>query len=107
MDSDLWNKVLEEDNQFRRQLVDQVCFFHVPVTYALASAQFVRLHTPIGCSTSPAEHPHANSCVVCASSLHVPCAYTLCVHACLVTSALSNAAVVAGELHSPAGVAQP
>jgi len=24
MDSDLWNKVLEEDNQFRRQLIDQV-----------------------------------------------------------------------------------
>ena len=39
MDSDLWNKVLEEDNQFRRQLVDQVCFFHVPVTCALAYAQ--------------------------------------------------------------------
>lgn len=27
MDSDLWNKVLQEDNQFRRQLIDQVCFF--------------------------------------------------------------------------------
>ena len=26
MDSDLWNKVLEEDNQFRRQLIDQVTF---------------------------------------------------------------------------------
>ena len=26
MDSDLWNKVLLEDNQFRRQLIDQVCF---------------------------------------------------------------------------------
>lgn len=25
MDSDLWNKVLLEDNQFRRQLIDQVC----------------------------------------------------------------------------------
>lgn len=34
MDSDLWNKVLQEDNQFRRQLIDQVCFClataHVP-----------------------------------------------------------------------------
>ena len=28
MDSDLWNKVLEEDNQFRRQLVDQVHDLH-------------------------------------------------------------------------------
>ena len=26
MDSDLWNKELLEDNQFRRQLIDQVCF---------------------------------------------------------------------------------
>ena len=24
MDSDLWNKVLDESNQYRRQLVDQV-----------------------------------------------------------------------------------
>lgn len=24
MDTDLWNKVLEEDNQYRRQLIDQV-----------------------------------------------------------------------------------
>lgn len=26
MDSDLWNKVLDENNQYRRQLIDQVSF---------------------------------------------------------------------------------
>ena len=42
MDSDLWNKVLLEDNQFRRQLIDQVCCC-VAVT-SQASQHLWRLH---------------------------------------------------------------
>ena len=44
MDSDLWNKVLLEDNQFRRQLIDQVCFDVVVKSQAARHLWHMRLH---------------------------------------------------------------
>ena len=82
MDSDLWNKVLVEENQFRRQLIDQVhflpasgrsahaalleplpmhnCLGHYPCTTAWAITH-AQLHS--GSTMSPSSHISAQGYV--------------------------------------------
>ena len=63
MDSDLWNKVLVEDNQFRRQLIDQVSIGHDRIQQHMGPPAMATCILSLG--DQPSERKIATDAVEC------------------------------------------